>query len=77
MEAQQNIVDGVSKLNDDEIMVQFIIFLVVGFEIIGSILISIVYFFVINLVVQDKFIEEIDKVEVEMVCNNFFFYDYV
>lgn len=75
LEVYQIIVDGVSKLSDNEIMVQFIMFLLVGFEIIGSILINVVYFFVVNLKVQNKFIEEIDKVE--EICGSIFFYDYV
>lgn len=77
MEAQENIVDGVSKLNDDEIMAQSITFLVAGFETTGSTLTSTAYLLATNPAVQDKLIEEIDKAEVEMARNNSSLYDHV
>ncbi|KAJ7326077.1 Thromboxane-A synthase [Desmophyllum pertusum] len=55
LEAHETTIDGVSKLNDDEIIAQSITFLLAGFETTGT------YF--VKHDVQDKLIEEIDKAD--------------
>lgn len=77
MEAQENIVDGVSRLSDDEVMAQSITFLVAGFETTGSTLTSTAYLLATNPVVQEKLIEEIDKAEAERARNSYPLYDHV
>lgn len=49
LEVQEEIVYGVSKFSYDEVIVQFVIFFIVGFEMIGNILSSMVYYLVIYL----------------------------
>ena len=63
LEAHEVTVNGVSKLNDEEIMAQSITFLLAGFETTGTTLSSTVYFLATHPDVQDKLIEEIDKAD--------------
>lgn len=52
----------VKKLIDEEIIGQCIVFFVVGLEIVGVILVFIVFYLVYYLDVQDKLFCEIDDV---------------
>ena len=63
LEAHEVTVDGVSKLRDDEIVAQSIIFLLAGFDSSGTTLSSTAYFLATRPDVQDKLIAEIDKAD--------------
>ena len=63
LEAHEVTVDGVSKLSNDEIMAQSIVFLLAGFETTATTLSSTAYFLTTYPDVQDKLIEEIDKAD--------------
>lgn len=63
LEAHEVTVNGISKLNNEEILAQSITFLVAGFETTGTTLSSTAYFLATHPDVQDKLIEEIDKAD--------------
>ena len=63
LEAHEVTVNGVSKLNNEEILAQSITFLVAGFETTGTTLSSTAYFLATHPEVQDKLIDEIDKAD--------------
>ena len=62
LEAHEEKIQGVARLSDDEIIAQSVTFLLAGHETTGNTLSNTAFFLVNNPDVQDKLIEELDKV---------------
>ena len=61
LEAQEETVNGVSKLSHDEVTAQSVTFLIAGFETTGNTLSSTAYYLASYPEVQDRIIQEVDE----------------
>ncbi|EDO32658.1 predicted protein [Nematostella vectensis] len=61
LDAQEQTIEGVAKLNDDELAAQSVAFLIAGFETTGSTLSNTAYFLATHTDVQGKLIQELDE----------------
>ena len=62
LDAREEKVDGMAKLKDEEIIAQSVTFLLAGHETTGNTLSNLAFYLINNPDIQDKLINELDKV---------------